>query len=85
MDNAPRAAHQQQDREMIYLWRRQRRQRRLWGRGWQHSAICGAFVAAWLTHVVASIMAGTWGLLIAGAIFPPIGVVNGIGIWLGVW
>ena len=50
-----------------------------------YSAICGAFVVAWLTHVVASIVAGTWGLLIAGAIFAPIGVVHGAGIWLGAW
>lgn len=41
--------------------------------------------AAWLTHVVVCIADATWGFLIAGAIFFPIGIVHGIGIWFGVW
>lgn len=41
--------------------------------------------AAWLTHVITCISEAAWALLIAGAIFFPVGVVNGIGIWMGVW
>jgi hypothetical protein len=41
--------------------------------------------AAWLTHVVVCLKTGSWGFLIAGAIFFPIGIVHGIGIWLGAW
>jgi hypothetical protein len=41
--------------------------------------------AAWLTHVITCLNDAAWGFLIAGAIFFPVGVVHGIGIWLGVW
>ena len=41
--------------------------------------------ASWLTHVVNCFLDETWGLLIGGAIFFPIAVVNGIGIWFGAW
>jgi len=42
-------------------------------------------VAAWLTHIIASIAAHAWGLLIAGAIMFPIGIIHGTGVWLGAW
>jgi len=42
---------------------------------------CGA----WLTHVITTIIREEWLLLIAGAVLAPIGVVHGVGIWLGVW
>jgi hypothetical protein len=42
-------------------------------------------LAAWLTHVITCISEATWGFLVAGAIFFPIGMVHGIGIWMGVW
>lgn len=41
-------------------------------------------IGAWVTHIVASLMAGKYLLLIAGAIFFPIGMIHGIGIWFGV-
>ena len=44
-----------------------------------------AFFAAWITHIVICIQAATWGLLIAGAIFFPIGIIHGVGAWFGVW
>lgn len=43
-----------------------------------------ALFSAWFTHVVVCIKAGSWGFLIAGAIFAPIGVIHGLMIWLGV-
>lgn len=42
-------------------------------------------LAAWLTHVVNCIQNGEWLFLIAGAIAAPVGIVHGVGIWLGVW
>ena len=42
-------------------------------------------IAAWLTHVISCISHGNWAFLIAGAIAAPIGVIHGLGIWLGVW
>ncbi len=42
-------------------------------------------LAAWFTHVVTCIGAEKWLFLIAGAVMAPIGVIHGIGIWIGVW
>jgi hypothetical protein len=41
--------------------------------------------AAWLTHVIVCIKASSWVFLLAGAIFAPIGVVHGVGVWFGAW
>jgi len=38
-------------------------------------------MAAWVTHVISCIAAGTWGFLIAGAIAFPIAFVHGTWIW----
>lgn len=48
-------------------------------------AIWCALIAAWLTHVVVCLKAGSWGFLIAGAILAPIGIIHGIGIWFGIF
>jgi len=42
-----------------------------------------ACFAAWLTHVIVTIKAAAWILLLSGAIFAPIGIVHGISIWCG--
>lgn len=42
-------------------------------------------VASWMTHVVVTIQQEAWGLLIAGALLFPIGIVHGTGVWLGVF
>jgi len=44
-----------------------------------------AMVAAWLTHVIVCISTAKWGFLIAGALFAPVGMIHGIGIWFGAW
>lgn len=41
--------------------------------------------AAWLTHVITCLANGEWGFLIAGALFFPVAIIHGIGIWFGVW
>lgn len=41
--------------------------------------------AAWLTSVVFCASNGARPLLIADAAFFPVGVVHGIGLWLGGW
>lgn len=41
--------------------------------------------AAWLQHLYTCFNEGAWGFLVAGALFFPVAVVHGIGIWLGVW
>lgn len=42
-----------------------------------------ACIAAWLTHVIVCLAAGSWGFLIAGALVFPIAIIHGIGIWFG--
>ena len=42
--------------------------------------IVAAF-AAWLTHIIVCLQAGKWAFLIAGAIFPPVGIIHGIAVW----
>lgn len=42
-----------------------------------------ASIAAWVTHVVTTIKAGAYLLLLAGGLIPPIGVIHGVMIWLG--
>ena len=41
--------------------------------------------AAWLTSIVFCAVNGVRPLLIAGAVFFPVGIVHGIGIWFGGW
>lgn len=39
--------------------------------------------AAWLNHVITCIKVASWGFLIAGAVFFPVGIVHGVGLWFG--
>jgi hypothetical protein len=41
--------------------------------------------AAWLTHVIVCIKSASYVFLLAGAIFAPIGIVHGVGVWFGAW
>lgn len=41
--------------------------------------------AAWITHVIVCIKASAWILLLFGCIVAPVGVIHGIGVWLGVF
>lgn len=40
---------------------------------------------AWITHIVVCLKDGEWGFLIAGALFFPVAVIHGWGIWFGWW
>jgi hypothetical protein len=42
-------------------------------------------LAAWLTHVITCFSDERWGFLIAGALFFPVAIVHGFGIWFGAW
>ena len=48
-------------------------------------AIWASVIGGWLTHIIVCLTAGKWGFLIAGALFFPIGIIHGVGIWMGVW
>lgn len=42
-------------------------------------------LASWVTHVVVCFKTASWGFLIAGAIFFPVAVVHGTGIWFSLF
>ncbi|HWD14300.1 MAG TPA: hypothetical protein VG519_13200 [Pseudochrobactrum sp.] len=42
-------------------------------------------IAAWITHVIVCIKAGAWILLAFGCIIAPVGVIHGIGVWMGIF
>ncbi|WP_247750173.1 hypothetical protein [Rhizobium sp. 16-449-1b] len=44
-----------------------------------------ASIAAWITHVIVCIKASAWVLLAFGCIVAPVGVVHGVGVWLGIF
>ncbi len=50
-----------------------------------YAVIIVVFLSAWVTHVINTIQNEEWIFLLAGAIFAPIGVIHGIGIWFGAW
>ncbi len=41
--------------------------------------------SAWLTSIVFCAANGRWPLLVAAASFFPVGIVRGVGLWLGGW
>jgi hypothetical protein len=41
--------------------------------------------AAWVTHVFVCLGSGAWFTLLFGAVFFPIGVIHGFGVWLRVF
>ena len=47
--------------------------------------IVGGGFAAWLSHIVNCFQDGEWGFLLVGALFFPLAVIHGIGIWFGLW
>jgi hypothetical protein len=44
-----------------------------------------ASFAGWRQHLYTGFNEKLWGFLIAGALFVPIGIIHGWGIWLGWW
>lgn len=44
-----------------------------------------ATVAAWITHVIVCIHQAAWVLLAFGCVVVPVGVIHGVGVWLGVF
>lgn len=49
------------------------------------AALGVASAAAWVTHVIARIKASAWVLLAFGCIVAPVGVIHGVGVWMGVF
>jgi hypothetical protein len=41
--------------------------------------------AAWITHVIVCIHHAAWVLLLFGCFVAPVGVIHGIGVWMGVF
>jgi hypothetical protein len=52
---------------------------------WALFLLLFASVAAWVTHVIVCIKASAWIMLAFGCIVAPVGVIHGVGVWLGVF
>ena len=48
-------------------------------------ALIGILGGSWLTHIMVCLSEGSWGFLVAGALFFPVAWVHGIGVWFGAW
>jgi hypothetical protein len=48
-------------------------------------ALTIAAIGGWFQHLYTCFNHNLWGFLIAGAMFFPVGIIHGWGIWLGVW
>jgi hypothetical protein len=46
---------------------------------------CLVSLAAWFTHIFVCFSQEKWGFLIAGAIFFPVAMIHGVGVWFGFW
>ena len=44
-----------------------------------------ASFGAWVTHLYRCFTEEQWGFLIGGAIFFPVAIVHGVGVWFGFW
>lgn len=55
--------------------------------GWGFGGLAFSAIsfAGWLQHLYTCFNEKLWGFLVAGAIFFPIGIIHGWGIWLGLW
>ena len=54
------------------------------------SQLFGIFVifigaAGWFQHLYTCFTLEKWGFLVAGALFFPVAVIHGWGLWLGLW
>jgi hypothetical protein len=52
---------------------------------WIGNAIYLSIIFAWITSVVNCIHEAAWALLFAVVFVPPVGVIHGFGIWIGVF
>jgi len=41
-------------------------------------------LAAWLTHIIVCLIQAKYFLLVVGAFIWPVGIIHGLGIWLGI-
>jgi hypothetical protein len=48
-------------------------------------ALTAATLSTFLPHIQTTLASGNWGLLVGGLIVPPVGVIHGLGVWLGLW
>lgn len=48
-------------------------------------ALVISMILAWITHVIVCIQTSSWVLLVVGAFIAPIGIIHGVGSWLGVF
>ena len=42
-------------------------------------------ISGWLNHIVTCFQDDRWGFLVAGALFFPVAIIHGWGLWFGFW
>ena len=52
---------------------------------WIGNVIYLSIIAAWVTSIVMCIHDASWALLFAVIFVPPVGVIHGVGLWIGVF
>ena len=62
------------------LWRNDRR-----AEDFRFTALGLALFSAWLQGIYTSLSQERSDLALADLVFPPIGIVHGVGIWFGLW
>ena len=43
-----------------------------------------AIIGAWITSIITCIKTDAWALLFAVIFVPPVGIIHGVGVWIGV-
>ena len=86
-ESKPQLILVQRDPIASSIWKQRERDPRFSPR---HGAIPGIALvlltfAGWYQHIYTCFVDGLWGLLVTGAILSPIGIINGWGIWVGLW
>lgn len=49
------------------------------------NALYWGIILAWITSIVVCIQKAAWALLFAVIIVPPVGIIHGAGVWIGVF
>lgn len=52
---------------------------------WLGSVVYLGVISAWITSIVMCINNASWALLFAVVFVPPVGVIHGFGLWIGVF
>lgn len=47
--------------------------------------LAAASFISWVAHIYVSFTEYLWGFLLVGVFFPPLGIIHGLGLLIGIW